>query len=70
MTLTPRRPLRALTNVCHMGVNSIQLSIALSLQGMGDVVIDSTTIICLPDVNDLNAPMRLSIPGVNLRGAG
>jgi hypothetical protein len=46
-----------------MGVNSIQLSIMLSMQGMGDVVIDSTTIIRLPDVSDLNAPTRLNIPG-------
>jgi hypothetical protein len=63
VTLTPRGPLRALTHVCHMGVNSIQLSIMLSMQGMGDVVIDSTTIIRLPDVSDLNAPTRLNIPG-------
>lgn len=63
MTLMPRGPLRALTHVAHMGVNSIQLSMVLSMQGMGDVVIDSTAIIRLPDINDRNAPMRLTIPG-------
>lgn len=65
MTLMPRGPLRALTHVAHMGVNSIQLSIVLSMQGMGDVIIDTTSIIRLPDINDQNAPMRLTIPGAS-----
>jgi hypothetical protein len=63
MLLTPRGPLRALTHVAHMGVNSIQLSIVLAMQGMGDVVIDSTAITRLPDINDPNSQMRLTIPG-------
>ena len=63
MTLAPRGPLRALTHVAHMGVNSIQLSMVLSMQGTGEVLIDSTPTIRLPNINDHNAPMRMTIPG-------
>lgn len=63
ITMVPRGPLRALTHVAHMGINAIQLSVVLSMQGMGDVTIDSTHITRLPDIHDQNAPMRLMIPG-------
>jgi hypothetical protein len=65
MVLVPRGPLRALTHVAHMGVNSIQLSIILSMQGTGDVLIDSTPITRMPDVNNPNASTRLTIPGAS-----
>ena len=69
MVLVPRGPLRALTHVAHMGINSIQLSMVLSMQGMGDVLIDSSPITRLPDVlnhvHDQTAPIRLTIPGAS-----
>lgn len=61
--LVPRGPLRALTHIAHMGVNSIQLCMQLCMQGTGDILIDSTPITRLPDIRDPNAPMRLTIPG-------
>ena len=64
-TLVPRGPLRALTHIAHMGVNAIQLSIQLSLQGTGDILIDSSPITRLPDINDQDAPLRLTIPGAS-----
>lgn len=60
-----RGPLRTLSHVAHMGVNAIQLSIQLSLQGTGDIQIDSSPITRLPDVNDESAPLRLEIPGAS-----
>ena len=63
LSLIPRGPLRALTHIAHMGVNSIQLCMQLSMQGTGDILIDSTPITRLPDIRDPDAPMRLTIPG-------
>ncbi len=63
ITMVPRGQLRALTHIAHMGVNAVQLSIQLSMQGTGDILIDSTPITRLPDINNQNAPTRLTIPG-------
>lgn len=63
ISLVPRGPLRALTHVVQMGINAIQLSIHLSLQGTGDITIDSTPITRLPDLSNYDAPLRFTIPG-------
>ena len=65
MTMVPRGQLRALTHIAHMGVNAVQLSIMLSMQGTGDILIDATPITRLPDIRDENAPTRLTIPGAS-----
>ena len=65
ISMVPRGPLRALTHIVHMGVNAIQLSVQLSLQGTGDILIDSSPITRLPDVNSQDAPLRLTIPGAS-----
>jgi hypothetical protein len=63
--LMPRGPLRALTHIAQMGVNAIQLSMRLTLQGIDDILIDSTPITRLPDLNNYTAPLRFTIPGVS-----
>jgi hypothetical protein len=63
MVLVPRGQLRALTHIAHMGVNAIQLSIQLSMQGMEGISIDSSPIARLPDINNPDSPTRLTIPG-------
>ena len=63
MVLVPRGQLRALTHIAHMGVNAILLSIELSMQGLGEIRIDSSPIARLPDINNPDSPTRLTIPG-------
>lgn len=65
ITMVPRGQLRALTHIAHMGVNAVQLSIQLSMQGTGEILIDSSPITRLPDINNQNAPLRLTIPGAS-----
>jgi hypothetical protein len=67
ISLVPRGPLRALTHITQMGINAIQLSIHLSLQGTGDIVIDSTPVTRFPDLNNYEASLRFTIPGATSR---
>ncbi len=62
--LEPRSDLRAISNITHMGVNAVRLSITLTMRGTGRVAIDATTITPLPAANDENAQRRLVIPGI------
>jgi hypothetical protein len=48
-----------------MGINAIQLSIRLTLQGTGDILVDSTPITRLPDLSSYDAPLRFTIPGAS-----
>lgn len=65
LTLTPAGPLRTLNNLTQVGITAIQLSIHLSMQGAGHVVIDSTPITRLPDAARQEPTLRMSIPGAS-----
>ena len=61
--LEPRTDLRGISNVAHMGVNAIRLSMHLFMPRTGRVVIDSTAITPLPQVGEGMSPAVLTIPG-------
>ena len=65
LTLAPAGPLRTLNNLTQVGITAIQLSIHLSMQGAGHVIIDSTPITRLPDSTRQEPSLRLSIPGAS-----
>ena len=63
LSLSQNGQLRMLNNFTNAGINSIQLSVQLSMQGTGDVLIDSTSIIRLPESGE---PLpRMVIPGAS-----
>jgi hypothetical protein len=62
--LQPRGDLRGISNLAHMGVNAVRLSVQLTMRGTGSVVIDATPITQLPRASDENTPRCLSIPGI------
>ena len=53
MVMVPRGPMRAWAHTAYMGMNSVQLSIQFSMGGI-QLVLDSSPITRLPDVNDIN----------------
>ena len=67
LTLVPSGPLRALNHIMGVGVNAIQLSMQLAMQGTGNILIDSTPITRLPDLTNNNSnnnnTTRFIIPG-------
>ena len=58
--LEPRSDLRAISNITHMGVNAVRLSITLAMRETGSVVIDATAITPLP----IAVQRCLTIPGI------
>lgn len=65
LSLAPRGPLRTLNNLTQVGINSIQLSIQLCMQGAGQVIIDTTPITRLPDAASQERSLRMTIPGAS-----
>lgn len=63
LSMTQNGQLRALNNLANAGIISIQLSVQLSMQGTGNVLIDSTPIIRLPVPGE--SQTRLTIPGAS-----
>jgi hypothetical protein len=61
LSLSQNGQLRSLNNLASAGINSIQLSVQLSMHGTGDVLIDTTPIVRLPA---LPQP-RMVIPGAS-----
>lgn len=61
--LEPRTDLRGVSNIAHMGVNAIRLSVMLSMRGFGNVTIDSSPITLLPQSNDESTPRCLTMTG-------
>lgn len=63
ISLTQNGQLRALNNLTQSGINSIQLCMQLSMQGTGNVLIDSTPLARL--INPGESRLRMTIPGTS-----
>ena len=59
--LAPRSDLRAISNLAHMGVNAVRLSVLLTMRGTGSVAIDATGITQLPEAGNARS---MRIPGI------
>jgi hypothetical protein len=65
ISLQPRTDLRGISNIAHMGVNAVRLSVILTLSGVGRVPVDASSISMLPQANDEVTPRSMSIAGIS-----